>query len=307
MDLSLQLPIVVGCTAECRPYIMLLCSMRPEPLDSLDVLDVRVAKRQSPIGENWSLMFILKDWSLLHAFAEICLAFIARIRRSPSQRAALREVYATLDQWRRLLKTNSGTGMEILRGVCGELLAAFEIAKLTGSSIDAACAAWTGPYGSPQDYSFESERRYWEIKTVHGNTKKIKISSPEQLDTSDRHIDLITVVLDEPTSADKKRLVNLPKILRALSFVSNDPYRMGLCIDNGLDALGLDRYSDLAAHTMFSVGTVTVYAVDEDFPHMSVETVPAGITKLTYEVEIAVIKPFITGIDINPMPVLPEE
>ena len=286
---------------------MLLCGMRPEPLDGLDVLDVRVTKRQSPIGEDWSLLFILKDWSLLHAFAEICLAFIERIRRSPSQRAALREVYATLDQWRRLLKTDRVTGMETLRGVCGELLAAFEIAKLTDSTVDAVCEAWTGPYGSPQDYSFESEHRYWEVKTVRGDTKRIKISSPEQLDTSDRHIDLITVVLDEPMGTDKKRLVNLPQILELLSCVSNDPYRTGLCIDNGLDALGLDRYSDLVTHTMFSVGTATMYAVDASFPHISVETVPAGITKLTYEIEIAMMKPFITGIDPKPMPVLSEE
>ena len=104
LDLSLRLPVVIGCTSECRPYIMLLCNTRPKALNSLKAIDVRVTARQSPIKENWSLTFILKDWSLLHAFAEICLAFIERIRRSSSERSALREIYATMDQWRRLLK-----------------------------------------------------------------------------------------------------------------------------------------------------------------------------------------------------------
>lgn len=58
---------------------------------------------------------------------------------------------------------------------------------------------------------------------------------------------------------------------------------------------------------MFAVGAATVYAVEEDFPRVTVKTVPAGITGLTYEIETAAMKPFITSSDTEVMAVSPEE
>lgn len=297
LDLSLKLPVVIGCTSECMPYIMILCGMQPKSLDGLETIDVKVGVRpSSSIGENWSLMFILKDWGLLHAFAEICQAFVERIRHAPSEHAALRQIYATVDQWRRLLKAVSGTRIDVLRGVCGELLAAFEIAKLANMPVDEVCMAWAGPYGAPQDYMFESEHRCWEIKTIHTSTKRVMISSPEQLDTSNRRINLITVVLDTATEGDdKSQRVSLLTLTERLRCAADDPYQVGICISNGLDALGLDPYSDMAVHTMFATGPTCIYEVRDGFPKVIPSMLPSGVTNLTYTIELDAIEPFIAA------------
>lgn len=109
LDLTLQVPLIIGCTPDARPYIMILSQKRPWPINGLEAIDVQVGSRTSPIGENWSLTFILRDWSLLHAFAEICLAFADRIRTASSRNSALREIYSTVDQWHRLLKSITHT------------------------------------------------------------------------------------------------------------------------------------------------------------------------------------------------------
>lgn len=301
LDLGLQVPLVIGCTTDCRPYIMLLSEDQPKALIDLEAVDVRIGRRTSPIGEDWSLTFVLRDWSLLHAFAEICLAFAERIRSAASKNAALREIYATVDQWQRLLRAvRTGDRLSVLRGVCGELIAGLEIMKLTGRPAEIVYGAWTGPYGAPQDYSFDSERRYWEVKTIHGSAKRLAISSPEQLDTSIGRIDLLTVVLDAPTGGNGERLVSLPRIVELVRRAADDPYQVGQCIANGLDELGVDPYSDIARHTMFAVGPVRAYGVVDGFPRIT-PPIPDGVTGLTYAVERGAIESFATGCDMNVM------
>lgn len=307
LDPSLQVPLVVGCTPERLPYIMILSGERPKPMADLEVIDVRVGSRMSPIAEDWSLTFILRDWSLLHAFAEICLAFEQRVRIAPSKKAALREIYATVDQWRRLMKTiEHPDRMNVLRGVCGELIAASEIMRLSDKPVETVMGAWTGPYGAPQDYSFDAERRYWEVKAIRGSAQRIRISSPEQLGTTDRHIGLIVVVLDMPTGGAGERLISLPEIVRKLREEADDPYLVGQCIDNGLNELGVDPYSDVAMHTMFAVGPITVYDVREGFPRVVPEMLPDGVAELTYSVERAAIEPFAIAAG-HRTPTVPEE
>ena len=298
LDLGLQVPLVVGCTADKRPYIMVLTDERPEPLTGLEAIDVQVGSRTSPIGEDWSLTFILRDWGLLHAFAEICLLFAERIRSASSKKGALREIYSTVDQWRRLLRTIGRTDrLSVLRGACGELLAALEIARLTARPVDTVLQWWTGPYGAPQDYSCDADHRYWEVKTIHASTRRIPISSPEQLDISDRRITVVTVTLDTPADGKTEGLVSLSRIAERLRRAAGDPYLAGRCIDDGLDMLGLDPYSDPAMHTMFALGPVAVYDVRDGFPRIVPAMLPDGVSDLTYAVELDAIERFAVAVD----------
>ncbi|MCT6836104.1 MAG: PD-(D/E)XK motif protein [Bifidobacteriales bacterium] len=297
-DVSLSLPVIIGCTGESQPYIMLLTKERPHPFVKLESVDVRIGKRISPIDENWSLTFVLQDWGLLHAFAEICLVFVERIKDASSQHAALRSIYSTIDQWQRLLKAaRQSEQLSVLRGVCGELLAAIEIMKLTDKSMESICKAWSGPYSMPQDYSFDSERHYWEVKSIHSSAKQLLISSSAQLDTTDREINLVVVPLDSPDGSGKKRLISLPKLIDKLRNGSDNPSQVSFCIDNGLALLGIDPNSDMCQHSMFSVGQVAVYGVTDGFPRLSMASVPEGVTELTYAIERSKIKPFITHVD----------
>lgn len=143
LDTSLRLPIVLGCTVDGLPYIMLLTERQPKTLNRLEAIDVRVSMRgNARPREKWALTFTLQDWSLIHAFGEICLAFANRIADAPSEDAALRQIYATVDQWQRLLKISRNSDMaKLLRGTFGELVAAMEITRQTGKTIEEVCVA----------------------------------------------------------------------------------------------------------------------------------------------------------------------
>lgn len=72
LDTTLRLPIVLGCTVDGLPYIMLLTERQPKTLNRLEAIDVRVSMRgNARPREKWALTFILQDWSLIHAFGEI--------------------------------------------------------------------------------------------------------------------------------------------------------------------------------------------------------------------------------------------
>ena len=45
LDTSLRLPIVLGCTVDGLPYIMLLTERQPKTLNRLEAIDVRVSMR----------------------------------------------------------------------------------------------------------------------------------------------------------------------------------------------------------------------------------------------------------------------
>lgn len=305
LDLSLNTPVIIGCTLEGQPYIMLLTDQRPQQIPNLEAIDIRIGTRVSPIQEDWSFTFVLQDWSLLYAFAEICSAFMQRIRVSPSRRAALREIYSTVDQWQRLLKSaRQSDSLSKLRGVCGELIAALEIKKLTGKSIESICMAWSGPYSMPQDFSFDSEHHFWEVKAIHGSAKRLLVSSPQQLDTTDRQIDLITVVLDAPNNARKETLLSLPTIMDILRNLSQSPSEVSQYIINGLYSVDVDPYSDTSKHTNFAIGDISVYPVTESFPRVLPQSVPQGISELTYAIERAEITSLMTHTDDNVLSVV---
>lgn len=289
LDTSLKLPIVLGCTAERFPYAMLLTDNQPKVPRRMEAIDVQVGKR-SNVGssEAWSLTFILQDLNLMHAFAEICLAFAERIAEASSKDTALRQIYATVDQWQRLLKSSRNADiLKILRGTFGELASIFEISKRTGKRVEEICESWTGPYERPQDFIFPDDGSAWEIKTIRPAAERIKISSPKQLDTSKRSINLAVVELKE----DDKGL-SLPALVDKLREQASEPSTVTEYVDDGLSKLGLNLYSGLVSQTAFDIGRVSVYAVKPDFPRVESKDVPEDALDLTYSLNLGRIRPF---------------
>lgn len=289
LDTSLPLPIVLGCTAEGLPYVMLLTDSRPQIPKKMEAIDIRVGQRSgASSSETWSLTFILQDQSLVHAFAEICLAFAERIAESPSKEAALRQINMTVDQWQRLLKNRKNADIiKLLRGTFGELASVFEIAKSTGKSIENICASWTGPYERPQDFMFLDDNSAWEIKTVRPAMERIKISSPEQLDTSKYSINLAVVEIKESNDG-----LTLPELVEILRRQAADPSTVTGYVDDGLSKLGLNLYSGLITQTAFKINQISVYAVMPDFPRIETKDVPKDVLDVTYSLDRSRIRPF---------------
>lgn len=293
LDTALQLPVILGCTVDGLPYIMLLTDQQPKVKVRLEAIDVRVGRREKAwVSEQWTLMFILQDWSLIHAFAEICLAFADRIAVATSREDALRQVYATVDQWQRLLKASRNTDMmKVLRGAFGELVTALEIMRHTGKPIEEVCRAWTGPYETPQDFTFSNDETAWEVKATRKAAKQIAISSPEQLDTAGKTISLAVVEIEEPESNEQG--FTLPRLVDRLRSFADNPSEVTEYVDGGLAQLRLNLYSGLCSQTAFHVGRISVYTVAGDFPRVTTELIPPGVSKLTYHIDRSALTPYL--------------
>ena len=124
---------------------------------------------------------------------------------------AIQLLVHAVDQWKAFLATVRATTLRAeIRGVLGELWFGFSrvIESVSPSTV---LRAWTGPFGSPQDFNLPSGQSY-EVKTVHSDTKSVRISSAEQLDPGARSLELAVVtVTDVDESTDNA--LSLPSMV----------------------------------------------------------------------------------------------
>lgn len=300
LDTALSIPIVLGCS-DGRPYIMLLTENKPQPLQSMQAIEVRITdRRPSPIGENWSLTLTLQDPKLIYTFAELCLSFADRIRDASSAEVALKQVYTSIDQWKRLLQASSSLiSWTTITGVFAELVAALSIAKITHNSIDVVLQHWTGPRSAPQDFTFPEMGKAWEVKAVHSTTKQIAISSPTQLDTSSYAIGLVTVDVQEVIDAHE-RAMNIADVMDIIRGYSRSILDVSLIL-NALQHFGINPYSDDVRKAYYLIGAVRMYEVRDDFPRIVESMVPHGVVNLKYSISCNDIESYLVHIDENPL------
>ena len=301
VDISLPLPLVVGCDDDMKPYLMLLSTTQPKPIKGFEAIVVKTGIRQGVDSERWSLTFTLLDWGLLRAFAELCTALLERVRHSTTAQEALKQVYLTVDQWQRLLKgARNDDQLKLLRGTIAELTAAGIISDCSGRSIEDVCDNWTGPFQAPQDYIFADKTAY-EVKSLYPSTRKLVISSAEQLgDPHLTHLGLIGVTL-ESVPKNQSSAYNLSGVIDLLRSRSDTPSVVTESIEARLDAAGLSPYSSFSVESYFHIRSIRVYDVTQGFPRVMSDQIPAGVMNLSYELNMSDIQPFCIQVISNPL------
>lgn len=301
VDTDLKLPLVAG-VANGKPYIMALSAEKPREVGSMRAITVTINDRRPSVsGENWALLFTLEDWSLRHAFAELCATFVARIRETDTQGAALEQIYASMSQWKRLLQPLPAEQTEqILLGVMAELTAAIVMQRATNKSMDTIIDCWTGPLGASQDFIFPSQEDAWEVKALHASTQSIMISSPEQLDTSNFPIQLVTVELERNTENDGKG-IGLHGLMQCICDLSDNADSVRAKLEDGIFHAGLRVYSPSVQTALFFPHAVSVYDVHDDFPRVEASALPQGVVSLTYSIQRDAIEPYRILTEDNPL------
>ena len=144
--------------------------------------------------------------------------------------------------------------------------------------------AWTGPFGSPQDFNLPSGQSY-EVKTVHSDTKSVRISSAEQLDPGARSLELAVVtVTDVDESTDNA--LSLPSMVERVKAMLDEN-------NNDVDelrvrfrALRLDVTDTYYDDFWFRVDACTTYRVDVAFPAIRRTSLSLAIDNVRYEVAL---------------------
>jgi hypothetical protein len=151
--------------------------------------------------------------------------------------------------------------------------------------LDRALEAFIGVDKAHKD--FEIDDTWYEVKTIHNGVRAVKISSIQQLDSeNDGKLEIIT--LDQGTS-DTKDNITLNSIIK--HFRDRLSTEQRLTFDEKLRKAGYivdDRYDDYN----YIVIRLDEYNVVGDFPRISSEILPVGITKASYEIDISAIQQY---------------
>ena len=228
---------------------------------------------------NKALVFQLIQSSLGEEFQRLCWDMIGAAVTAQNPLNGLIKRYKS---WQKLLQyyQNSTMSFERQKGLLGELLYFQEVLKTHGSAY--ALHTWCGPDGSDQDFLFETS--WAEIKTTALASDNVKISSLEQLKQEQDGL-MIVYVLERSTPGENR--ICLSDVVAEIrdfiieDIVGTDSFEMKL-FKYGYRTKDEDEYRK----HYFRLIEKREYLVDERFPKLTRDNVPAQVLTCKYDLSL---------------------
>lgn len=226
---------------------------------------------------------------LATVFYQLCLDLISSCQFSKSSSEIITILKRRVASWQRLLeKGRNKLTPERCLGLISELkfLREHWIPKISTNGV----IGWQGPNGAYQDFQDSTLNLSIEVKTHPFDSNTVKISSREQLD-----IDGILFLVTYPAaiSLEKTEITLNSYIEETRKMIPVDQY---MIFDERLLSLGYvkdESYEDLS----FCIGEAKVYSVKSNFPRVTSETLPFGISKIRYEIDLSYASEWVCSID----------
>ena len=263
-----------------RPGLVLFTKQRPPTPVQARSITIETGKR--PDG-RWSVRLTLEAPALYPVFRELCHDIVKALRTGVSDERAAAAFLERLERWRRLLERGAnGFSEEKARGLIAELIV-FRRIVLPEFGPEVAVESWTGPRGMPQDFTLAGRQRL-EVKATQRDPRTIRINGLHQLDPGPDTLTLLAVGMERSTrdatgSISVQGLVDLIRQELEGAPAATDAFE---------DLLTLTGWSPEAEPSPCFVRPQDIrgFAVTEDFPRLTAETVPPGIIEASYEVQL---------------------
>lgn len=229
-----------------------------------------------------ALVFSLMDEELLSIFISFCIDIESLLDFDDN--ISIVEVYNRYIYWQKMFKVEPSKVSEaVIKGLISELhtIESYLIPKY---GITEAVNGWTGTDSTHKDFAYK-DNIWYEVKAISVGKTTVKISSIEQLESSDKGMLVVTEL--EKTSKDYSqgtRLIDLLNTVKdkiefeeILMLFYNKIVSLGISLDVFLDAkhpVNLHRYIIKETH---------FYNVDEKFPRLEREALPLAVGLVSYE------------------------
>ena len=148
-----------------------------------------------------------------------------------------------------------------------------------------AVQSWTHPEKTKQDFMLDST--WYEIKTVKIGASSVKISSLEQLN-SDKIGRLVVIILKNST-IESNGAYNLKKIYEELKNQLVNPAAKDLLLSKTIDD---DIDNDVYESVVFEIESFNEYMIDEVFPKLTPNNVPAAVDTASYSLNIKMLEQY---------------
>lgn len=252
---------------------------------------IAVCRRKRESDNRWTLSFKLLRFEQQDVFLILCCDIIKYSSSAKDEKEALSLVINRYKQWSRLLESK-GTGLmdeASRKGLLGELLFLNKQLSISASLLTAV-QGWVGADGADQDFIYSDG--WYEVKSIGVSAVSVLISSLEQLGCTDEG-ELVILRLDKtaPESSGAFTLNSIVKDLsNKLSSDSNavDLFRAKLAKYGYMD---LQEYSE----QWYYYSSIQRYRVDETFPKLTRQTVPAQVVSLHYGLDLPSLQNWLKG------------
>lgn len=222
-------------------------------------------------------------------FYSFCSNLLEAIEGASNEAEALNKLKIRYIIWKSLFKKEptGNVPLETVQGLFGELY--FMKKYMFGKyGIPASIRAWSGPDALCKDYAIGTD--WYEIKTVGANSSCVHINSAAQLSSdSSGHLVIVRAekMASEFSNGESSILELFESILQAISDETVENIFSSKVASYGINI------SDSAFLVKFCVRDLSLYAVTNKFPRITLKEVPfPEITNVSYDISIAAIKRF---------------
>ena len=280
IDESHPADLYAGLDDAGRLELMLLCDSAISEVPSFAALKVSQNLREDG---RFALVVRLEQSELKAAFSRVCDDLSESLRRVPSASECGPTLVARLNRWRRLLEAGRTTGLSEseIRGLIGELLVLEQLIASRGASV--AVKSWVGPNGAPQD--FDGGGVLLEVKACQGGSTSVAISSLEQLSSLVAPIFLIVVSIsvaneEQPGAFNLSGLVARIRSTLDLFPSELDDFNLRLYHAGFSDEWEGNK-------GLFTCEGMRKFLVEDNFPKITPHSVPAGIVRALYTLDLS--------------------
>jgi hypothetical protein len=284
LDAGHPLRLYIGREITGEFLFLLLDEEKPPTMKGLRSVSIRTFERGD--GE-WALLLTLTRPELFGMFSLLCEDLVASSRHLPKGSAGGRFLSVRLASWRLLLEEGRADLLTTsqVRGLFGELCVLDRYVLRKFGVMDG-IRSWVGPLGADQDFQFAGQA--CEVKTVWPDGVSISISSEMQLHSSTRAVTLAVLSLDETRDEQGLSLNALVSQLRT-SLAEIPEARESL-----EERLAMAGYLVRQEYDTPSLKVVDarMYTVNGDFPRILPSMLPAGVTRVRYQLLLAACAPY---------------
>ena len=251
----------------------------PIALPSFKVLDMRF--RLHAGHKKSCIQIVLREDEMQELFYRLCLDLADSISKG-TQFNVLSRIVSRLEEWKRLLSSaQKKLSKRQQKGLIGELSFLKDI-LLDEMGPMTAVKSWTGPAGSPRD--FTKGFTFFEVKANKGSQDhSVIISSENQLAISEEEELFLCVIgiIEDPTSG-----LSLNAIVEDVRKVIAEDTAALAYLNSLLAEVG---YSDLVDYsdTKWAKESFRYYYVDEGFPAIVPSSIPIGVSEVTYRLDLS--------------------
>ena len=257
--------------------------------DGTSVHGIGVDLRQSDEPGQQRLVLTLEKHVDRDLFFGLCETLVASLANVTDPSAALSVALTHIKRWKAFLagRKSGGLSPEQVRGLFAELqlLRALYAERLPATD---AVAAWCGADRVQQDFIFGDTAV--EVKSLSGRERNaVRISSEDQLESLTSSLFLMVYRLSELPESDQAMSLN------ALVQLIEQEIGEAEALEQFSRMLAAYGYAPLAEYDAprFLVSDTTAYRVVEGFPRLIRSQIPQGIARLSYDIELESIRPYL--------------